>query len=232
MQQSDSINELASALSKAQSEIEGAVKDSTNPFFKSAYADIQSVIQAIKVPLAKHGLSISQLTDYEDGKTIVETQIMHSSGQWMRGRYPVYAKDDSPQAQGSGLSYAKRYALQSALCVSAVDDDGNAAQSRPTNREMEAAKAAIETAKTITSTNKVVPVEARSASLPMTQKQYDWLSGSTSGRGIIQNSHWTHDDLARYCATRYKVTHPKDVAFKDFEGLKNYIENNPKLGQK
>lgn len=129
MKQSESIKELATALSKAQAEIEGAKKDSTNPFFKSSYADLTSVIDAIKEPLAKHGLSISQMTDFDDdGREFVETQIMHSSGEWLRGRLLLKAKDDSPQAQGSSLSYSRRYSLQAALCVSALDDDANSAQ--------------------------------------------------------------------------------------------------------
>jgi len=131
MQQSENINELAKALSAAQAEIEGAVKDSSNPFFKSKYADLASVIEAVKVPLAKHGLSVIQMTDIElDGDfcLTVQTQIMHSSGQWIRGRLPVKSKDDSPQAQGSGLSYARRYALMAALNVPALDDDAEQAQ--------------------------------------------------------------------------------------------------------
>lgn len=135
MQQSEDIKELATALSKAQAEIEGAVKDSKNPFFKSNYADLSSVISAIKEPLAKYGLSVSQMTDFnDDGIEFVETQIMHSSGQWLRGRLPIKAKDNSPQAQGSGISYVRRYALQAALCVSSLDDDGQSAQHNQTHK--------------------------------------------------------------------------------------------------
>lgn len=128
MQKSESINELATALSKAQSKIKGAIKDSTNPFFKSSYADLTSVIEAIKGPFAENGLSVSQLTDYVDGVTLVETVIMHSSGQWISGTMPVKVKDDSPQALGSGISYSRRYALQAAAGVPSLDDDAQAAQ--------------------------------------------------------------------------------------------------------
>lgn len=130
MQQSEQINELAQALSLAQSEIEGAVKDAKNPFFKSNYADLTSVIDAIKMPLAKYGLSVSQMTDFDEHIEFVETQIMHKSGQWLRGRLIIKSKDATPQAQGSGLSYSRRYALMAALNVPAVDDDGEAAQQR------------------------------------------------------------------------------------------------------
>lgn len=129
MQQSDSINEIAAALSKAQAEIEGAKKDAKNPFFKSSYADLSSVIAAIKEPLAKHGLSVVQLTGIGvSGHATLYTQISHTSGQWMRGEIPLNAKDPlDPQKMGSVITYFRRYALQAALCVSAEDDDGDSA---------------------------------------------------------------------------------------------------------
>jgi hypothetical protein len=128
MKKSENINELATALSKAQGEIKGALKDSANPFFKSTYSDLSSVMEAIRVPFAKHGLSFSQVPDIVDGITVIETIIMHSSGQWISGVMPVKCKDDSPQAMGSGVSYTKRYSLQSIAGVPSVDDDGQAAQ--------------------------------------------------------------------------------------------------------
>ncbi len=134
MNQSEQINELAAALCLAQAEIEGAVKDSKNPFYKSQYADLTSVIDAVKVPLATYGLSISQMTDFDDQIEFVETQIMHKSGQWIRGRLPIKSKDATPQAMGSGISYARRYALQAALNVPAVDDDEEGAQNRSTQK--------------------------------------------------------------------------------------------------
>lgn len=131
MLQSQEIKDLAAALSKAQAEIRGAIKDSNNPFFKATYADLASVIEAIKEPLANNGLSVTQMCDCDlddPKKLVIETQIMHSSGQWLRGKLPVKCKDDSPQSQGSGISYARRYALMAALNVPALDDDAETAQ--------------------------------------------------------------------------------------------------------
>lgn len=131
MQQSDSIKELATALSKAQAEMGAAHKDASNPFYKSRYADLESVIDAVKPALAKYGLSVVQMTDEaEPGSVCVETQIMHSSGEWLRGKFTLQAKDNSPQALGSVFSYGKRYALQAALMVPSTDDDAEAAQGR------------------------------------------------------------------------------------------------------
>lgn len=129
MKQSEQINELATALSKAQAEIEGIVKDAANPFFKSKFADLASIIEGIKGPLANHGLSVSQMTDFTDeGVEFLETQINHASGQWIRGRMLIKVKDNSPQSQGSAISYCRRYALQAALNVPTIDDDGEGAQ--------------------------------------------------------------------------------------------------------
>lgn len=147
MNQSEQINELAAALCLAQAEIEGAIKDSKNPFYKSQYADLTSVIDAVKVPLAKYGLSVSQMTDFDEQIEFVETQIMHKSGQWIRGRLPIKSKDATPQAMGSGISYARRYALQAALNVPALDDDAEFAQNRAPKapKEPDPVKAAINT---------------------------------------------------------------------------------------
>lgn len=135
MKQSESINELATALAKAQGEFSPAEKDSKNPFFKSSYATLASVIAVLNPVLPKHGLSFAQMTDVdEDGKTFVETQIMHSSGQWIRGKYPVKNKDpQNPQSEGSGTTYAKRYALMAAFGIPSEDDDGQGASGKPKN---------------------------------------------------------------------------------------------------
>src|SRR5277367_1225857 len=130
MQQSDAINELASALSQAQGQITGALKDSANPFFKSKYADLASCWDACRAALSTHGLAVAQFPTTEDGKTYLVTHLLHTSGQWMRSSLAVQPKDDSPQAMGSALTYARRYALTAVVGVAQVDDDGNAASGR------------------------------------------------------------------------------------------------------
>ena len=129
MNQSEQLNELFAALSLAQVEFKIAIKDSKNPFFKSTYADLGSVRDAVQGALTKHGLSYLQLTTIDaNGNTNLETTIGHKSGQWMRGVYPVHPVKNDPQAMGSAITYARRYALSSMLGVVAdEDDDGNAA---------------------------------------------------------------------------------------------------------
>lgn len=131
MQKSEQINELAKALSNAQSEIEGAVKDAANSFFKSKYADLASVMDAIRKPFAKNGLSYVQSTRIEaTGAVVLETILMHTSGQWTLGEYPVQGKDNTPQAIGSAMTYARRYSLSAMTGVAQIDDDAEAAMGR------------------------------------------------------------------------------------------------------
>lgn len=130
MQSSESINELAKALSAAQGEITGALKDSANPFFKSKYSDLASCWDACRSALSKNGLAVSQFPTTEATGTYLVTSLLHSSGQWMRSSLVLQPKDDSPQAMGSALTYARRYALCAVVGVAQVDDDGNAASGR------------------------------------------------------------------------------------------------------
>ena len=128
--QSNVIGALAAALSKVQGAMVGAVKDSSNPFFKSKYADLSSVWDACRVQLAANNLCVIQTTaEAADGAVLITT-LAHSSGEWIRSVLPIKVKDNSPQAQGSGMTYARRYALAAIVGVSQIDDDAEAAQGR------------------------------------------------------------------------------------------------------
>ena len=127
---SESIKEIATALAKAQSLIEGASKDSANPFFKSSYADLSSVWAAVRKPLTANGIAVIQSPHADGLRVSVDTLLTHISGEWMRGTVSVSAKEDSPQAVGSCITYLRRYALQSFAGVAPEDDDGEAAEGR------------------------------------------------------------------------------------------------------
>ena len=130
MKSSESIEKLAEALCAAQGEMGGAVKGSANPFFKSSYADLTSVIKAIKEPCFKHGLSYVQLP-HRDGNSIgVVTRLIHTSGQWLENEFTLPMVKGDPQAAGSAVTYARRYALQALFGIPAVDDDGESAMIR------------------------------------------------------------------------------------------------------
>ena len=130
MNRSESINELAAALSKAQGEIEGAVKDKNNPAFRSKYADLGAVWDAVRGPLAKNGLSIIQSPSRTETGVEVETTLMHSSGQWMSSSLAIPAFKQDAHGIGSATTYARRFALSAFCGVAPVDDDGNAATGR------------------------------------------------------------------------------------------------------
>ena len=140
MQTSEQINELATALAKAQGQMGAAKKDAENPFFKSKYADLGSVINAIKGPLSDNGLSYTQFPIREGEAAGVVTRLLHASGQWMESEYTLpLAKFDS-QAVGSAFTYARRYALQAIAGIPAGDDDGNAASEAAPQPETELEK--------------------------------------------------------------------------------------------
>jgi hypothetical protein len=123
------MSEIYKALSKAQSKMKGAVKDSTNPHFRSRYADLESVIDAIKAPFAECGLSYFQCVS-EDGLRLITT-IAHESGETISGSVPLIIGKQDMQGVGSAITYARRYGLAALAGVSQTDDDGNAACEPP-----------------------------------------------------------------------------------------------------
>lgn len=128
MEKSESLKELALALSKAQGQIKGALKDVTNPFYKSKYADLASVVEAIRAPLTDNGLSYVQIARDMEQCASIETVILHSSGEWLScGAVSVPVSKADAQGFGSALTYARRYSLSAAFGVAPEDDDGNAA---------------------------------------------------------------------------------------------------------
>lgn len=142
MEKTESISKIAAALLKAQQEMGNAVKDSKNPFFKSTYADLNSVREACIPALNKHGISVLQPNVYIDGKPFVQTLLLHESGEYISGFTEiVFAKQNDAQAHGSGVTYARRYGLQSICNIGSEDDDGNAATGKndvPTNQNVKA----------------------------------------------------------------------------------------------
>lgn len=130
--QSEAINELATALAKAQAEIEKASKDGKNPHFKSKYATLSSVWEACKPALTANGLSVVQTMDdgHESGHVVIVTTLLHSSGQWIRGRHKIRLVKDDAQGSGSAISYGRRYGLAALVGVCTEDDDAESAVDR------------------------------------------------------------------------------------------------------
>ena len=147
MPTSPTIAALAAALVKAQSAMGGAKKDSTNPHFKTAYADLASVWDACRAPLANAGLSVVQLVSSERlhpseaTHAIIETILAHSSGEWVSSTLAVPLTKSDAQGLGSAITYGRRYALAAIVGVCPADDDGEAAVARPAQRTQPAQRA-------------------------------------------------------------------------------------------
>lgn len=177
MNHSDDINELASALAKAQGQITTAAKDKTNPFLKSSYADLASVMAAARGPLSANGLAVIQTAETaDDGSVSVSTMLAHASGQWIAGTMSMVAGDErgksSAQVLGSIVTYLRRYGYMAITGVVADDDDdGNGATGHAPAPKI-APKA--ETPK---------PSDTVAASAPLTEN--------------IPGTHWIDDDTTR-----------------------------------
>lgn len=132
MQRSENLKEFAAALSRVQSEIKPATKDSFNPHFRSKYADLASVWDAVRVALSGNGFAVIQSPEASDaGYVSLETTLLHSSGQWVSSTLKVPLTKADAQGVGSAISYMRRYALAALVGVVADDDDGNAASEPP-----------------------------------------------------------------------------------------------------
>lgn len=127
----EGIEKISEAIVKAQSEFEAAKKDSTNPHFKTRYADLSSVMAACQTALNANGIAVMQFPATVEKGVQVVTRLVHTSGQFMESPPLVMpVAQATPQAYGSALTYARRYSLAAFVGVSVEDDDGNAGSAR------------------------------------------------------------------------------------------------------
>lgn len=132
---SDSINELAISLCKAQAEFKVAEKNQKNPFFKSNYADFQSIVAASRPALTKNNLAVVQQITLDDSQQLLVTKLLHSSGQWIQSIAKITPQKTDVQSFSSYITYLKRIMYCSLISVVTgdEDDDGNAAVSLSTH---------------------------------------------------------------------------------------------------
>lgn len=134
--QSEQLNELFGALSKAQAEMTNGRATKQNPYLKNVYASIEDIWNEIREPFASNGLCVTQLLETIDARTYVVTMLCHSSGQWIRSNTPLFVPQNGKnpmQDLGSAITYAKRYGLAAIVGFSvsdASDDDGSACKSK------------------------------------------------------------------------------------------------------
>ena len=131
MEKSESIKNLAISLCKFQSEVEKIKKTETNPFFKSKYASLADILNAIRQPLLENDLSFVQ---FPKGLYGLETMLMHSSGEWLSESYTMEPSKKDPQGAGSVITYQRRYALGAILGLNIDEDDDGNSGSQPTKK--------------------------------------------------------------------------------------------------
>lgn len=131
MKYSPTLTKIAPAVLAAQKSIGSAKKDAVNPFFKSSYADLGSVMEACKEAFNDNGITVLQpVGTNEEGQVYVETVLLHESGEWISDQMLLSQKiTNDPQSQGSAISYARRYSLQSIAFIPAEDDDAEKTKS-------------------------------------------------------------------------------------------------------
>jgi len=128
MIKSESIKEIAKALADFQGNVKPVKKSATNPFFNSKYATLENILEAIRQPLREAGLSFSQ---FPNGEGELVTILMHTSGEFFESNLKLTPKDQTPQAQGSAITYMRRYALSAILGIATEDDDDGNSSSAP-----------------------------------------------------------------------------------------------------
>jgi hypothetical protein len=181
------MQKIATALVKAQKAFGPALKSSTNPHFKSRYADLAACVEAVIDALNENGIALVQHSHECADGIIIETIFIHESGEMISGgKLHVPATKQDAQGYGSAMTYARRYSLQAACGIAPEDDDGNKA-SRPTKPVSTRTKAEIEaliTATTssdqLTATWKTLAADERELVRELAAKHNDKLKGAQS----------------------------------------------------
>lgn len=138
MQHSESVGKIAAALVAVASEIENPHKTATNPHFRSKYADLAEIVNTARPVLPKHGVAVVQSPGMEDGLLTLDTLLLHTSGEWIRGRASTPIAKLDPQGVGSAITYLRRYSLAAMLGLAQEDDDGEGAVDRNRQQPEEA----------------------------------------------------------------------------------------------
>ena len=172
-------------LLEVQKEIGAIHKDSKNPFFKSKYFDINSLLEAVKPVLNKHGIVLLQPLTHIDGHTAIKTILIEAeTGQTIEDTCPITENPD-PQKMGSAVTYYRRYSLQSILGLQAEDDDGNKASGKK-----------VEKQKVDRSTNKFKPEPTVASARDRIKKGFDILNYSAEKKSQLLQEFLGVENLA------------------------------------
>ena len=236
MKTSEMINEISAALSKAQAKIEDAVKDGKNPHFKSQYATLGAVLEAVRKPLAENGLAVAQAVEMtEAGTSLLVTRLCHSSGQWLESAMPLMMQRQDMQGLGSAITYARRYSLSALVGVTQTDDDAEST----INRNMSPANIVTNSAGTppveemppwmseadTPTTGDIGPTMPQERQRPVTPT---YLSEKQIKRlyAITRNSKWTEAQAKAYIKS-LGFESSYDLTRESYDSVCQYIEAHP-----
>ena len=213
MKTSDQINELAAALSKAQGELEDAVKDGINPHFRSNYATLSAVLEVVRKPLSKNNLCVIQTVDCSDQGHHLTTRLLHASGQWIESICCLIVAKEDMQGIASATTYARRNALSAMVGISQKDDDAEETMGQPT-----VAPGVPVAPKTMGSIS-VASNEAPTFSGP-TDAQLKRLYAIANGNG------WTATDSKIFIGMKFNVGSAKELTSAQYQQACDYIQKN------
>ncbi len=210
MNSSQQVTKIAKALLEAQKDMGDVTKSSKNPFFKSTFADLNSIRAVVTPALNAQGISILQPTIALGDKNYVETILLHESGEFISGITEIKNADGKPQSEGSGISYARRYGLQSMLNVGAVDDDGELAQGRKQDAKVDNKVSSQVSAGSLQSnTDKQLPDVLRAESvvtLPNTNKVSSPIK-ETATKDLVKKAFALLEAQGRISAEAFKMNY-------------------------
>jgi len=202
----EGMGEIVKALIKAQKAFKQVIRDRENPFFKSKYADLANYWDACKEALHANGLTVIQTTGFDNGQFGVFTTLAHESGQSMTGFYVVNpVKQNDPQAIGSAVTYARRYALAAVVGLAPEDDDGNVASGKHDDNP-EPTREPVKT----NGNGKRTISEAQGRRL----------------YAMWKGAHLQDDEVREYIKTKYGFNSTREITADVYEDICNWVESH------
>lgn len=237
------INELLKALNKVQKELKPIEKTKANPFFKSKYADLSSVLDEVLPLLAKHDLVLIQSLSGNETSPVLDTIIAHApSGQNIKSSAPLFAKELTPQGLGSAITYMRRYSLMAFLGISTTDedDDGHKATQKPVqNQKPQIVNQPIKQQTTPQPIIKPSTEQVKNAmlgvpnSIPKELPNYapgKWKPSTPQVKrlfAIAKNNGWDEYDVREWCQAFYKSEPELIKTNTDYNEACAFVEKNP-----
>lgn len=213
------MNAIYSALVKAQAQMRAAELDKTNPHYKSKYASLASVWDAIRKPLTDAGLAITQTFSHSDGVLLMVTRLVHTSGESIESVYPINPSRADAQGMGSAITYARRYAISAMVGLTADDDDDGNTVSNVERYE----RVSKEVKKPVETIEPVKPAAAAKAQPKEADKRKEIVSRI---KAVIDSGKWTKDQVSDYCFQSFSTKDSAKLSQDQLILLASVLENS------